>query len=469
MRAHTGGGLEGLIRREPLSVLPELAVREVLRRMCDGDAAEAVVVAPSTGQPLGILTERDVIERIAQPAESLDVPVAGLMTGGVVALPRTAGVHEARLLLARHRLRRLVVVDELGRLAGVVSRDDLYAVRRPAADDLIGRIQAARDEAGLIDAARQVGERAAALVDGGEQAGRMGEWIALLNDLLVQAAIDLAEAEFDLPLVPWCWLAFGSEGRLEQTLHTDQDNGLIFMAAGEAEADSLRARFLPFARRVNGLLDACGFPLCQGGIMAGNPRWCLSLDEWRYCFADWMRSANADDLLNATIFFDFRALAGDAALADALRGWLLGAAADNALFLRFMTENALRSGPPLGRIRDFVVDRQSGRLDLKRDGTRPFVDAARIYALELGLAATATVDRLRAAGDLLRWSGREIDALSDAFEFILQLRLRQQRVPGAPANQVAPDELNDLERAFLKESLRQARRLQDRLRSRYQL
>lgn len=134
-----------------------------------------------------------------------------------------------------------------------------------------------------------------------------------------------------------------------------------------------------------------------------------------------------------------------------------------------MTENALRSGPPLGRIRDFVVDRQGGRLELKRDGTRLFVDAARIYALELGLASTSTVDRLRAAGNLLRWSGREIDALTDAFEFILQLRLRRQRVPGVPANQVAPDELNELERAFLKESLRQARRLQDRLRSRYQL
>ena len=469
MHAHTGGGLEGLIRREPLSVPPELAVREVLRRMCEADAAEAVVVAPSTGQPLGILTERDVIERIAQPAESLDVPVAGLMTGGVVALPRTAGVHEARLLLARHRLRRLVVVDELGRLAGVVSRDDLYAVRRPAADDLIGRIQAARDEAGLIDAARQVSERAAALVDGGEQAGRMGEWIALLNDLLVQAAIDIAEAEFYLPLVPWCWLAFGSEGRLEQTLHTDQDNGLIFVAADDAEAARLRARFLPFAGRVNALLDACGFPLCRGGIMAGNPEWCLSLAEWRSRFAGWMHAASPQDLLHATIFFDIRALAGDASLADALRDWLLGAAADNALFLRFMAENALRSGPPLGRIRDFVVDRQSGRLDLKRDGTRPFVDAARIYALALGLAETSTVGRLRAAGAVLRWDEREIGALQEAFEFILQLRLQRQRVPGAPPNQVAPDELNELERAFLKESLRQARRLQDRLRSRYQL
>ena len=91
------------------------------------------------------------------------------------------------------------------------------------------------------------------------------------------------------------------------------------------------------------------------------------------------------------------------------------------------TDLALRSGPPLGRIRDFVVDRESGRLDLKRDGTRPFVDAARIYALELGLPETATVERLRAAGAVLRWGAREVGALSEAFEFILQLRLRRQR------------------------------------------
>lgn len=473
MDAQAGTGLAGtldaLLRREPLSVLPEVSLRELLRRMCVEGVAEAVVVAPFSRQPLGILTGSDVIARVVLPGDSLDGPVAGVMTAGVVSLPRTAGLHEARRLLARHRLRRLVVVDVAGGLAGVVHRDDLYALQRPPVEDLIECVQAVRDEAGLTAAAQQVAVRAAALVDGGEQAGRAGEWIALLNDLLVQAAIDIAEAEFDLPLVPWCWLAFGSEGRLEQTLHTDQDNGLIFLAADEAEAASLRARFLPFAARVNALLDACGFPLCRGGIMAGNPEWCLSLAEWRSRFAGWMHVASPQDLLHATIFFDIRALAGDAALADALRDWLLAAAADNALFLRFMAENALRSGPPLGRIRDFVVDRQSGRLDLKRDGTRPFVDAARIYALALGLAETSTVARLRAAGGVLRWGERETGALLEAFEFILQLRLRRQRVPGVPPNQVAPDELNDLERAFLKESLRQARRLQDRLRSRYQL
>jgi CBS domain-containing protein len=391
------------------------------------------------------------------------------MTGGVVALPLWAGAHQARLLLARHDLRHLVVVDEAGRFAGVVSRGDLYASRRLEADDLVEAIQSAADVEALAAAARQVQEAAAAMVDRGEGAERIGEWIAILNDLIVLAAIDLAEAEFELPMVRWCWLAFGSEGRLEQTLATDQDNGLIFATDNGEDADLLRAQFLPFAQRVNRVLDVCGFPLCKGGVMAGNPRWCLSLGEWRGRFAEWMRAASADDLLNSSIFFDFRPLAGEWALADGLKRWLLSVAEDNPLFLRFMAANALRSGPPLGRIRDFVVDRGTGLLDLKRDGSRPFVDAARIYALSLGLTETSTAGRLRAAGIALRWDNRENDALLEALEFIQLLRLRRQRKSGSPPNLVRPDDLNDLERAVLKESFRQARKLQYKLQTRYQL
>jgi CBS domain-containing protein len=134
-----------------------------------------------------------------------------------------------------------------------------------------------------------------------------------------------------------------------------------------------------------------------------------------------------------------------------------------------MAGNALRSGPPLGRIRDFVVDRETGFLDLKRDGTRPFVDAARIYALALGVGDTSTAGRLRTAGALLRWEPKQTDALVEALHLIQQMRLRRQRVPGAQPNLVAPDELNELERSFLKESFRQARKLQQKLQIRYQL
>ena len=462
-------GLGVFLRRKPVHVGPDASVRDALGRMCAERVGTVVVVDAASLRPLGILTQRDAIERVVLEAGDLEDPVAGVMTGGVISLPLSASAHQARLAMARYDLRHLVVLDRAGRFAGVVSRGDLYATRRLETEDLVEAIQAAADASDLAGVARRVREAAGALVDQGAGAEHISEWIAILNDLIVLAAIDIAEAEFELPLVRWCWMTFGSEGRLEQTLDTDQDNGLIFAPESGLETEGLRARFLPFARRVNVLLDECGFPLCKGGVMAGNPKWCLSFGEWRAQFVEWMRSASPDDLLNATIFFDFRPLAGDEALVVDLKDWLLATAADNPLFLRFMAGNALRSGPPLGRIRDFVVDRETGFLDLKRDGTRPFVDVARIYALALGVGDTSTAGRLRTAGALLRWEPKQTDALVEALHLIQQMRLRRQRVPGAQPNLVAPDELNELERSFLKESFRQARKLQQKLQIRYQL
>lgn len=463
------GGLGALLRRRPVDVGPDASVRDALGLMCAERVGTVVVIDPGSLQPIGILTQRDAIERVVLDAGDLDEPVAGVMTGGVISLPLTASAHQARLAMARYDLRHLVVLDLAGRFAGVVSRGDLYASRRLETEDLVEAIQAASDVPGLASAARCVRDAAGVLVDQGAGAEHVSEWIAILNDLIALAAIDIAEAEFELPLVRWCWLTFGSEGRLEQTLDTDQDNGLIFVPESNGEGEGLRARFLPFARRVNEILDKCGFPLCKGGVMAGNPKWCLTLGEWRAQFVEWMRSASPDDLLNASIFFDFRPLAGDRTLAVDLQDWLLSSAADNSLFLRFMAGNALRSAPPLGRIRDFVVDRETGLLDLKRDGIRPFVDAARIYSLALGIRDTSTAGRLRAAGALLRWAPTETDALVEALHVIQKMRLRRQRVTGAQPNLVAPDDLNELERSFLKESFRQARKLQQKLQICYQL
>jgi CBS domain-containing protein len=461
--------LAALLRRVPVAVSPETSVRDALGRMCVERVGTVVVTDPLRGLPLGILTQRDAVQRVALPAGNLDEAVAGVMTGGVVALPLDASVHQARLSLARHGLRHLVVVDDEGRFAGVLCSGDLYARGRLVTDDLIETIRAVDGPEALATAAQRLRAEAAGRVDVGEGAQQLGEWISILNDLIVQKAIELTEGEFDLPLVRWCWLGFGSEGRLEQTLSTDQDNGLVFVPERCDDTDVLRSRFLPFAQRVNALLDACGYPLCQGGVMAGNPRWCLSVDEWRGQFAEWMCAASPENLLNGTIFFDLRALAGDAALASGLLRWLLDSAADNGLFLRFMAGNALSSGLPLGRLRDFAVDRRSGLLDLKRDGSRPFVDAARILALSLRIGDTSTVGRLRATGAALGWAPRDVEAFVEAFDFIQLLRLRRQRAATRPPNQVAPAELNEMERARLKESFRQGRRLQQLLALRYQL
>jgi hypothetical protein len=191
----------------------------------------------------------------------------------------------------------------------------------------------------------------------------------------------------------------------------------------------VRRNLLPFADSVNRKLDACGFPLCKGGIMAGNPEWCLSLEEWRGKFARWIQTPEPKALLNASIFFDFRPLYGDEELSHSLREWLLDASGKATLFLRLMTENALQCQPPLGMIRDFTYDNNKDfphTIDLKMHGSRPFVDAARIFALANDVAVTSTAQRLRGAAEATNL-GADVEAMIDGFYFIQLLRLRHQQ------------------------------------------
>jgi CBS domain-containing protein len=286
--------------------------------------------------------------------------------------------------------------------------------------------------------------------------------ISHANDQVVRRALSLVESRHRLPPATWCWLGLGSEGRMEQTLVTDQDNGLLFIASGDSEARALRERFLPFAQEVNEVLARCGFPLCDGNVMAGNSAWCLSLDEWRDCFTQWIRTPDPVALLNASIFFDFRALAGDAGLAERLRKILINLARGNEIFLRMMTLNALAAESPLGRLRDFVLA-PDGLLDLKKFGSRIFVDAARILALAQGVSAVGTVPRLRTLG-----SQPDNRAAIQAFLALQDLRLHSQANEVAD-NRIDPAQLNEFDRAVLLESLRQARGLQRRLKTRFQI
>ena len=217
--------------------------------------------------------------------------------------------------------------------------------------------------------------------------------------------------------IDWCWLALGSEGRGEQTFATDQDNALLFAAGEAADAARIRERLLAFSRDVNAGLDALGFPLCLGNVMASNPDLCRSIDEWKDKFLGWILEPTPEALLNANIVFDFRPLYGDTTLCDALRSWLFGHTQASPMFLRFMVQNALDVEPPLGLIRTFVVDDEpgiKGTLDLKTRGTRLFVDCARIFALSLGIADTGTAARLRRAGERLQVARRHVDATIEA-------------------------------------------------------
>ena len=298
--------------------------------------------------------------------------------------------------------------------------------------------------------------------------------ISAFNDHLSRRVIELTARRHRLPTVPWCWLALGSEGRHEQTFVSDQDNGLVFSATDRHEADALRTLFLPFAQEVNRRLADCGFRLCSGGIMAGNPEWCLSLSEWKQRFSDWVRVPEPQALLNASIFFDLRPLYGDTNLGEALRSLLLTLTVETPAFLQLMAFNALQAQVPLNFLGDVVGEgSDGGEVDLKKFGSRIFVDAARIFALSSGARSVNTSARLHDAGPAVGLQKEEIAAVDAAFSHILRLRLSHQLAAGpaaVEAGQGIPlDSLNDFDKAILKEALRQARRLQQRLKLKYGL
>jgi len=464
--------LRALIRKEPIVCREDQSVREAVAIMHEHGVGSVVVVDVDS-RPVGIFGERDLVAAVARGLDTSSV--AELMTRAPLALPAHAFAYEAALTMIGNRIRHVLVMDD-ARLVGVVSERDLFSLQRLGLGELTTEIRLAGEVATLENIAAEIRKLTRLLVEQGVAAEQLTLYVTVLNDRLCQRLIEVVRKRHQWEQISWCWLGFGSEGRLEQTFSTDQDNGIIFAAHDEADPEDVRSRLLPFAREVNEALDVCGFRWCKGNVMASNPALCLSVEEWRSKVGGWLAKWEPQALLDASIYFDFRTLYGDATLATGLRDWVLQRTPAYPAFLRQMAQNALQAQPALGTLRDFAtedVPNAPHSIDLKVYGVRLFVDAARIYALAQGLPQTNTVERLRAAGPGTRMSAAEIEATVDAFLAIQQLRLRNQAsqdpLTEDTANRIDPDKLNELERHILKESFRLARKLQQRLALDYQL
>lgn len=471
--------LSAIIRREPVTCSPDASVREALERMHETKVGSMIAV-DEKHRPLGILTLPDVLERIVLPQIDIDQPVIDIMTRQLTTLAPQALAYEAALVMAKHGFRHVLVVEH-ERLVGLVSEKDLFALQRVGLRQIGSTIRHADSMAVLQQSAADIRRMAHNMLAQGVGSEQLTQFISTFNDLLTVRVIELECAASGLANTPLleglCWMALGSEGRFEQTLKTDQDNALIFTVPEGMTADQVRARLLPLATRINAALDQCGFPLCKGEVMASNPKWCLSLGEWKQVFDKWVDQGTQEALLHASIFFDFRALYGAQHLADDLRQWVAKLARSNVRFLHQMAANALRNRPPLGVVRDFVLGKEN-TLDLKLNGITPFVDAARIFSLATGGTQTSTVQRLRQSAPALYIPAGEVEGWIDAFLFIQMLRLRHHyeanaHQPDAEAhlldNRIDPAQLNELDRRILKEAFRQARKVQAKLSVDYQL
>ena len=395
------------------------------------------------------------------------------MTAAPLMIDDGASVLEAGVEMAQGHFRHLLLRSSQGPVVGVVSERDIFRAQQQGMAHVfrpIDRQAASANWPRLALDVRQFGER---MFRQGMEIGQFTRLMSSMNDRISRRLLQMLGSG-DLG-ASFCWLAFGSEAREEQGFVTDQDNGIVFVPpepADPAHVEEVRAGLLAFARQVNDGLDACGFPRCKGNIMAGNPELCLSLAEWKEKFSRWIRATTPKALLNATIFFDLRAMHGNERLAETLLDHLLAESRGNTIFLHHMAVNALGVAPPIGRISRFTTGggQDRGTIDLKTQGSRLFVNVARIYALANGVRGANTVERLRVVGQRIKRSFSAIEGDIAAFRFIQGIRLRRQLDSlraGGDANRVNPYALDELRQRFLRESLRQAASLQERLKMDY--
>lgn len=463
-----------LVRRAAYGVPPSTALAEALGAMHERRIGSVLVLDPASGAAQGILTRHDILGRVTLRGVALDRPIADVMSAPVHTLSTHDTAQDAALLMSRHGIRHVPVTDAsdaAGRVVGILSERDLFALQRLSLKQVSTAIRAAPDVETLRLVAADIRRFARSLLGQGVRARQLTELISHLNDVLTERLVTLVAERHGVDLTRVCWLSFGSEGRSEQTIATDQDNGIVFASDDPARE---RPALLAFAREVNEALDTCGYPLCKGNVMASNPECCLTRGEWMQRFGDWIDHGAPEDLLNASIYFDFRPLAGQAALAQPMRDLVVQHASRNARFMKQMGENALRNGPALNWHGGIDAQTQGGQsvLDLKLHGTAIYVDAARLYALAHGVAATSTRERFEAIARAMGVPTHEAEAWIGGFEYLQLLRLQVQlerdgreavdAADGNP-NLVDVDALNDIDRRVLKESLRVARRLQQRI------
>lgn len=438
--------------RAPVSAPSTLTIREAAVRMSEARVSALMIV--DGGRLAGIVTDRDLRRRCLAAGLSAETPVAAIMSAPVASIGPESPAFEALLAMTRLGIHHLPVVDA-GGVRGLVSSTDLLRRQRASSVHLARRVRQCDSLTALAAAAGELPELQLRLAAGGAGAAQVGQALTAIYDAVTCRLIELAESELGPPPLPYAWAACGSQGRHEQTVHSDQDNALVVHDDYRPEAHG--AWFAALAERVNDGLDACGVRYCPGRVMASNPEWRQPQRVWCGYFADWIGQADQRATMLAANFLDLRVLRGDPALLAPVHATVVRECARHELFVARMTANALANRPPLGFFRNFLLAHggaHADTFDIKRGGLLPISDLARVHALAGGLAEVGTLARLRAAAGSPTLSADGAQELAEAFEFLGNIRLRHQsaqiRRGQVPDNHIDPATLSALERAQLK-------------------
>lgn len=452
-----------LIARRPLACGPDTSVTEAAQMMRDAHVS-SLGVTGADARLLGIVTVRDLSNKVLAEGRDPATPVREVMTADPVSLPPTALGSDILHIMLERRIGHLPITED-GRFVGMITQTDLTRFQAVSSAVLIRDVVSSTTVEEMVAVTARIPQLLVQLVGSHQSHEVVTRLITDIADAVTRRLLVMAEAELGRPPVPYLWLACGSQGRQEQTGVSDQDNCLIY---DDSATGDDRAYFGALAKIVSDGLNACGYVYCPGDMMATNPRWCQPARVWRDYFLGWIDIPNPEAQMLASVMFDLRPIGGTATgLFRALQAETLEVAAKNSIFVAHMIANSLKHTPPLGLLRGFATIRSGehrNHIDLKHNGVVPVADLARVYALQGRISEVNTRARLLGAEATGVISASGARDMIEAYDLIAMTRLENQshliKAGRKPDNYLAPSDLSDFERSHLRDAFVVVRTMQ---------
>ena len=444
------------------------SIHKAAQLMTDAQKS-SILVRSEDKKPVGIVTDVALRERVVVGDLSLETPVHEIMSSPLIHVEESALIFEAVLLLQEREIKHLAVTDKNGDVISVISNEELLDVHRYSAAFLIEEIR----ESGSVDeisaSQKRLPRIVKALIDSGAHAKNITRIITTVSDTILGRLIDFAIEQIGEPPVRFAFISLGSEGRGEQTLVTDQDNALIFEDVGQDVSESVHAYFQRFSETVCTWLDQVGYDFCTGDVMAMNPKWCQPISQWKQYFTRWITESSPEDLMEVSIFLDFRCLYGDHRFVDELREHIGSRAENKAAFLYQLAQNSLLFKVPIDFFGKIAVESggdHANTFNIKH-AMAQIVGFARIYAVNYSIESTNTLQRIDILFEKNVLNKATHEEIVEAYNYLMQLRFRHQVSMidrgEPPDNHVNINELTHMEKELFEKIFSQVNRLRKRL------
>ena len=459
--------------RNVVTCSPEESVLAVADLMQSKNISSVVVC--EKGSPMGILTDRDLRNKVvAKNIDPSGLAARDIMSSPLITVQENDFVFEVLHKISRNNIHRVGVVDVEQRLVGIITDSDILRLQSNSPQKLVRDIAEAASIADLKTLHKEIQRLVLHLVGTGVSTRELVRVIAYLNDHLLLRLIGLlSERQFeDLP-EEFAFVVLGSEGRREQTLTTDQDNAILYADGLSKEAV---ARIEEFSTNLIDTLIEIGVPPCPGGIMAKNDFWRRSISAWHNTLSSWLKKPTPENILNGSMFFDVRTLYGDKNLERQLKDKIAEFFQHDQMFLTRLAGNLLRFKPPLGLFGRLKTSREKehrGQIDVKKAGIFAITEGVKALALESGIMHGGTRERMEALVKKGVLEQVVADDLEASYNFLVFLRLRCQveaiRDGRQPDNYITLARLNHMEKGRLKLAFEEVKNFQEFLEVHFRL